>query len=219
MLTLGGGPFSVFTPYKNAWLKKLAPYYLKAYPVAHHASALAPRAGRRAAACRRWRPSASQRTNLHTLRLPSGPVGAHELLDDFLQRIDRYHETRDFPAVKGPSYLSTHLRFGTVSIRQLAREANARREAGLARRRGLAVGADLARLLPPGAAPPPTRRGARLQARIRPHPLGARQTRRRAVSRPGAKAAPATRWWTPPCTRSTRPATCTTGCAWWWRAS
>jgi deoxyribodipyrimidine photo-lyase len=33
--------------------------------------------------------------------------------------MDRYGETRDFPAVKGPSYLSVHLRFGTVSIRQL----------------------------------------------------------------------------------------------------
>jgi deoxyribodipyrimidine photo-lyase len=30
-----------------------------------------------------------------------------------------YEETRNFPAVKGPSYLSVHLRFGTVSIRQL----------------------------------------------------------------------------------------------------
>jgi deoxyribodipyrimidine photo-lyase len=130
VLTLGGGPFSVFTPYKNAWLKKLAPYYLKAYPVAHHASALAPvPAG--SSGVPALEAIGFQRTNLHTLRLPSGPVGAHELLDDFLQRIDRYHETRDFPAVKGPSYLSTHLRFGTVSIRQLAREANARREAGL----------------------------------------------------------------------------------------
>jgi deoxyribodipyrimidine photo-lyase len=38
-------------------------------------------------------------------------------------------------------------------------------------------------------------------------------------SPPGARAAPATRWSTPRCTRSTRPATCTTGCAWWWPAS
>ena len=67
---------------------------------------------------------------LHQLRLPSGPAGAHELLVDFLDRMDRYHDTRDFPAVKGPSYLSTHLRFGTVSIRRLAREAMQRREAG-----------------------------------------------------------------------------------------
>src|SRR5690606_18679031 len=29
-------------------------------------------------------------------------------------------EARDFPAVKGVSYLSAHLRFGTVSVRELA---------------------------------------------------------------------------------------------------
>ena len=38
----------------------------------------------------------------------------------------RYHEARDFPAVKGVSYLSVHLRFGTVSIRALVRAALAR---------------------------------------------------------------------------------------------
>jgi deoxyribodipyrimidine photo-lyase len=45
---------------------------------------------------------------------------AQALFADFLERMDRYHATRDFPAVKGPSYLGVHLRFGTVSIRRLA---------------------------------------------------------------------------------------------------
>ena len=125
VMTQSGGPFSVFTPYRNAWLKKLDAYYLKAYPVARHAAALAARpageAGVPTLAEIGFEPS-----NLHALRLPSGPAGGQELLADFLERIDRYHETRDFPAVKGPSYLSTHLRFGTVSIRQLARAAHAR---------------------------------------------------------------------------------------------
>ncbi len=128
VLTQGGAPFSVFTPYKNAWFKQCQPYFLKAYPVAHHASALAPRpAGEPGVPA--LENIGFERTNLHQLRLPSGPAGAQELLADFLQRIDSYHETRDFPAVKGPSYLSTHLRFGTVSVRQLAREAMARRDA------------------------------------------------------------------------------------------
>ena len=51
--------------------------------------------------------------------------GAAHLLDDFMTRIDRYDEQRNFPGVKGPSYLSTHLRFGTVSIRSLVRTAHA----------------------------------------------------------------------------------------------
>ena len=129
VLTLNGGAFSVFTPYKNAWLKKCEPFFLKAYPVARHAQALAPRP-----AAQPGVPTLQaigfEPTNLHQLRLPSGPAGAQELLADFTERIDRYHETRDFPAVKGPSYLSTHLRFGTVSVRQLARAAHQRREGG-----------------------------------------------------------------------------------------
>ncbi len=129
VLTQSGGAFSVFTPYKNAWLKKCEPFYLSAYPVAKHASALAPRpAG--VAGVPTLQAIGFQPTNLHQLRLPSGPAGAQELLADFLDRIDGYHEARDFPAIKGPSYLSTHLRFGTVSIRRLAREAHDRREAG-----------------------------------------------------------------------------------------
>jgi len=129
VLTQSGGTFSVFTPYKNAWLKKCDPFYLKSYPVARHASALAPRPAEQAGVPT-LQALGFETTNLHQLRLPSGPAGAQELLADFVDRIDRYHETRNFPAVKGPSYLSTHLRFGTVSIRQLARAAHQRREGG-----------------------------------------------------------------------------------------
>jgi len=129
VLTQGGAPFSVFTPYRNAWLKKCEPYFLSAYPVSRHAAALAPRPAMEPGV-----PALEAigfaRTNLHQLRLPSGPAGAHELLADFLERIDAYHEQRDFPAVKGPSYLGPHLRFGTLSVRRLARAAMQRREAG-----------------------------------------------------------------------------------------
>lgn len=129
VLTQGGTPFSVFTPYKNAWLKKLDPYYLRSYPVAKYAAALAPRPAGEPGV-----PTLAgigfESTNLHALKLPTGPAGAAELLADFLGRIDRYRETRDFPAIKGVSYLSPHLRFGTISIRRLAREAHARMQAG-----------------------------------------------------------------------------------------
>ena len=42
VLTGTGTLFSVFTPYKNAWLKKLAPFYVQSYPVRKYASRLAP---------------------------------------------------------------------------------------------------------------------------------------------------------------------------------
>ena len=131
LLTQGGGPFSVFTPYRNAWLRQLTPFQLKAYPVAPHASALAPRpAGLAPGPVPSLADLGFLPTNLHTLKLPSGPAGAQELLADFLLRIDQYDHSREFPAVKGPSYLGPHLRFGTVSIRQLAREAHGRMVGG-----------------------------------------------------------------------------------------
>jgi deoxyribodipyrimidine photo-lyase len=124
VLTQGGSPYAVFTPYKNAWLKKVDDFYLKAYPVSRHAGALAATPDDLGGAVPTLADIGFQATNLHQLKLPTGSAGAAELLDDFLsERIGRYHETRNFPAVKGPSYLSTHLRFGTVSIRHLAREA------------------------------------------------------------------------------------------------
>ncbi|HEX2010943.1 MAG TPA: deoxyribodipyrimidine photo-lyase, partial [Roseateles sp.] len=41
LLTAAGKPYAVFTPYKNAWLRKVEPFYLSAYPVHRHAGALA----------------------------------------------------------------------------------------------------------------------------------------------------------------------------------
>jgi deoxyribodipyrimidine photo-lyase len=133
LLTQQGKPYTVFTPYKNAWLKKLdqegGVFYLKPYPTEKYAahwadvSQLIP-----AAQCQvpSLKDIGFEPTNLKTLNIPTGASGAQSLLQNFLERIDRYQATRDFPAVKGPSYLSVHLRFGTVSIRELA---------GLARQR------------------------------------------------------------------------------------
>jgi deoxyribodipyrimidine photo-lyase len=124
ILTGQGKPFTVFTPYKNAWLKELDAFYLKPYPVEKYVANLA----KPPAALHRKPPTLKQLgfapSNLDELKLPVGISGAQHLLDDFLTRIDSYGERRDFPAVKGPSYLSMHLRFGTVSIRTLARLAH-----------------------------------------------------------------------------------------------
>jgi deoxyribodipyrimidine photo-lyase len=60
------------------------------------------------------------------IQLPTGSLGAYSLLNDFLERIDHYDSQRDFPSVKGVSYLSVHLRFGTLSIREAVRVAQSR---------------------------------------------------------------------------------------------
>jgi deoxyribodipyrimidine photo-lyase len=128
VMTGGGTPFSVFTPYRNAWMKRLT-----GADVAERGADVAPLAP---PAGPPLRPTLEQlgfrRTNLAELRLPLGEAGARQLLDDFVGRIDDYRSTRDFPAARGPSYLSVHLRFGTVSIRELVRRAREHASEGAA---------------------------------------------------------------------------------------
>ena len=130
VLTLAGKPYTVFTPYKNAWMKKITDADLAPHPVQAHAAALAavPEALRGSV------PSLAdlgfEKTNLSELKIPTGTNGGKLLFDAFVERITHYKDTRDFPAVKGPSYLGVHLRFGTVSIRHLAAHALKGQRAG-----------------------------------------------------------------------------------------
>ncbi|MEY4766283.1 MAG: hypothetical protein RI907_2956 [Pseudomonadota bacterium] len=132
VLTGNDTPYGVFTPYKNAWLKKVDPFYLKPYPVAVRAHKLA---AIPASVCPVGQPRVPSLGDIGfedpgELKVAPGMSGARALLDDFLDRMDRYDEQRDFPGIKGPSYLSTHLRFGTISIRELAALAWPRAQAG-----------------------------------------------------------------------------------------
>ena len=129
LLTGSGKPYTVFTPYKNAWLKRLEPFFAKAYNVHRYADALAPPPDGAAAPMPTLASLGFAPSNLHELHIPVGSAGARELLADFAHRIDSYADARDFPAVKGPSYLSVHLRFGTVSVRELVRLARERIQA------------------------------------------------------------------------------------------
>jgi deoxyribodipyrimidine photo-lyase len=118
VLTQAGRPFTVFTPYKNAWLKRLQP----ADHAAHACN------GQLAGDAPPRLPELADlgftATDLPNLGIRPGMSGARTLWEDFAgERLAHYGERRDFPAVKGVSYLSVHLRFGTISIRELVREA------------------------------------------------------------------------------------------------
>jgi deoxyribodipyrimidine photo-lyase len=130
VMTQGGTPFSVFTPYKNAWLKRLAAADLQPRPVEDYAARLAPPHDK--VPLPTLQQLGFEATDLAELKLPTGMSGAQALFRDFTGRIDDYAARRDFPAVKGTSYLSAHLRFGTLSIRQLAAYAQARSGRGAA---------------------------------------------------------------------------------------
>jgi len=120
VLTQLGQPYTVFTAYKRAWLAKVDAFYLKAYPVRTYAEALARPPEQFRGPVPSLEDIGFEKTNLANLEIPTGSQGGSALFDDFSQRIDRYHDAREFPSVRGPSYLGIHLRFGTVSIRQLA---------------------------------------------------------------------------------------------------
>jgi deoxyribodipyrimidine photo-lyase len=118
VLTQAGKPFSVFTPYKNAWLKRLT--------AADHGVLHAE--GRFASIAPASIPTLADigftETDLATVGIRPGMSGARQLWDEFrAARLARYGALRDFPAIKGVSYLSVHLRFGTISLRELVRTA------------------------------------------------------------------------------------------------
>ena len=132
LLTKTGAPYSVFTPYKNAWLARAHAAPWQSHDSAPYVGALAERREQHRVAVPTLQQLGFAPTNLSTLHIPTGSRGANQLFTEFFERMDDYHTTRDFPAVKGPSYLGVHLRFGTVSARKLAATALQRSAQGSA---------------------------------------------------------------------------------------
>jgi deoxyribodipyrimidine photo-lyase len=126
VVSQAGRPFSVFTPYRNAWLKRLQPADLESYDVERLASALRrppPPFDRDVPSLRSI---GFETTDLDAVGVVAGMRGGRARYDDFQRCIDAYARARDYPALDGSSQLSVHLRFGTVSVRELARFAHAR---------------------------------------------------------------------------------------------
>lgn len=103
-----GKPYTIFTPYSRKWKANLKEEDLREYSIEKHTGNLVQK---------------QQEEALITLE----EMGFEsKVLHDFPNRIakneilNNYHLSRNFPAVKGTSKLSLHLRFGTISIRKLA---------------------------------------------------------------------------------------------------
>ena len=133
VLTLAGGPFSVFTPYKNAWLKRLnaEPDVLTAFETRAHAAAFAP-APARVADQDRLPPLDRLGVRSADPADGAGMAGAEAALGAFLGRLGRYGAERDMPALDTTSRLSVHLRFGTLNVRRLVRLVQTRARDGTA---------------------------------------------------------------------------------------
>ncbi|BDW10183.1 deoxyribodipyrimidine photo-lyase [Polynucleobacter sp. SHI8] len=131
VLSKEGNVYSVFTPYKNAWLKKLSDADLAPFSCFLDQKSfgqLAPIPAKLLAQVTLSQMGFSP-SGIESFIQP-GMTGASIAFENFVERMHQYHISRDFPSIKGPSYLSTHLRFGTISIRALVRDAHLQMLAG-----------------------------------------------------------------------------------------
>ncbi|WP_172826811.1 deoxyribodipyrimidine photo-lyase [Flammeovirga sp. SJP92] len=105
VLKKDGKPYTVFTPFKNQWLKQFDSSKTLEYKVDLDAS----------------------KVIQHQFEFPSlkdvgfsrSPI---KVLDYKIDHLEHYDIDRDIPSIKGTSNLSVHLRFGTVSIRELVQK-------------------------------------------------------------------------------------------------
>jgi len=104
-----GKPYTVFTPYSTRWKRQVNEFNKKAYPVDRYLVHM-------------YKQSPKDIPSLSS-------IGFEETDFPFPSRILRralvkgYGETRDYPGIHGTSHMGIHLRFGTVSIRDLVGKA------------------------------------------------------------------------------------------------
>jgi deoxyribodipyrimidine photo-lyase len=110
-------PYTVFTPYGRKWKSKLNEFFLKRYPTKKYLDSL---------------------LKVKPLLFPTlSDIGFEKTEVCIPERVIKYsvisdyHRQRNFPAVRGTSRLSVHLRFGTLSIRKAARIALKKNETWL----------------------------------------------------------------------------------------
>lgn len=102
-------PYTIFTPYSRKWKETLTDFYLKPYPTEKYFS------------------NFLKLTSFPSLSLEqigfqatNKSIPPKNISNELLKN---YAETRNFPAIEGTSRLSVHLRFGTISIRDLVKKA------------------------------------------------------------------------------------------------
>lgn len=105
----GGAPYTVFTPYSKKWKQKYTEEKPGPFLSEEYFNNLA-----------KIKPFAFPSVKELGFEKP-GMAIPEPTIDERVIR--HYHETRNMPAITGTSHLSIHLRFGTVSIRQLAKLA------------------------------------------------------------------------------------------------
>lgn len=100
-------PYTIYTPYKNKWLEKLnAAPPLKLYQ-----------------SDSMFQRFSKQHRDFPSLEFLGFKKSIVKVKPTNFSELKNYDKTRDFPALNTTSYLSPHLRFGTVSVRKIVNNA------------------------------------------------------------------------------------------------
>jgi deoxyribodipyrimidine photo-lyase len=109
-----GEPYTVFTPYSRKWKQKLNEFFLKPYPTEKYFGNF-------------YKCPPQPLPTLTDIGFTyADPHTGAAILNEAVAAT--YDKTRDRPAIAGTTRLSLHLRFGTISIRQLATQVKALNE-------------------------------------------------------------------------------------------
>ena len=112
-----GKPYTIFTPYSKKWKAVINDFYLSSFPTEKYFSNF-------------FQQQSKKIVSLDEMEFkPSNQLFSQKVWE--IDIIKRYKEQRDYPAIAGTSRLGVHLRFGTISIRELAKKAVALNESFL----------------------------------------------------------------------------------------
>ncbi len=106
-----GKPYTVFTPYSRKWKAQVDKFYLYSYPVKKYWHNFF-----------QWKSKAILALASMGFKATGEPFPSSSIRPTLLKK---YADQRDLPGIEGTSRLGVHLRFGTISIRVLARMAAA----------------------------------------------------------------------------------------------
>lgn len=107
-----GKPYTVFTPYYKQWSQKLNAFYLKSYPTKKYFKNL-------------YQTKSIPFPSLSSIGFEASGVEFPSA--SFKPKLAGYEKDRDYPAKDATTRIGLHLRFGTVSIREVVTEALAQK--------------------------------------------------------------------------------------------
>ena len=107
-------PYTIFTPYSRKWKERLNDFPVKSFATEQHFNNF-------------FRQEAKPIPSLQSMGFEAtAQAFPSKELDEEIAK--KYSVNRDFPGINGTSKLGVHLRFGTVSIRQITKQAMALNE-------------------------------------------------------------------------------------------